>query len=430
MGRDQRRWNLGLTMPLFPTEPPPLSKTYAKVKQCAAWPTYAKAVRTAAEAEIARLTQLLSGSQPPPPPPPPPVVTHADEFFDALGHVWWRENGVAFRDGVATPSAEVVRIAPVNGVARQTNQQGNSWDWSEAVKQWVRVEVAEPLPPPVVTPPTVPPTAGRALYGPHHMLCWQENEEVQAIRFAKSVGQTFMFAFSDPPFSNAFHGEGDMYARRMTKFLNAAAAEGMPVVPQMQPSSPEAVADAFVRFLDHPAVLRHNGKPVFAFWNWKPPTDQAVALARQRYGKPVEVWTSFDWWELMQPLHDDQANWDQLAALFRDHPQIDGVLNFVVGGNFVHSDPRKADKIIQQNTNMVNACRAAGKTAIPGFAVRYQTHIMSDADQARVMDNIVQLKPEFVTLTSANDWGESGINREEDRHFHALIQSRLAPLLT
>ncbi len=412
----------------------------------------AEADRLQQQAEIARLTALIPVAQPPP--PPPPVVTHTDEFFDALGHVWWRENGVAFRDGVATESAEVVKLAPVLGVARQTNKQGNSWDWSEAVKQWVRVAVAEPVPP-VLSDGTANPFSPDILHAAHFMTCFvidkigsgQARSYVQTMfRFAKANSQNGSFAFQDNPVGAQFDpGQGAIYEEALQLVLDVALEEKFPIIPQMQPQN--ATADALVywwqKFADHPAILRVAGVPVFAFWNWKPNTDAVVRAARAKWGRRVILITCGDWWELMgtdkngnsvrpgglPPLHDDANRWDKLDVLIAEHPEADGWLNFAAGV-LANGAAAAVPKIVEQNANLVRFCAAAGKIAMPGWAARYHDHIIDDAGLRAQWTGIRATGAKWATLSTANDETEkSGINHSEDQHFHDVIHAEVDAFL-
>lgn len=423
---------------MVPRPPVPNASNRRNSKLLVLWYEYAVALENERAAQ-----------QPAPPVEVPPVVV------PVLGAPLVLSAGVVYFNDGMTPAGYSggvqVLAEPGDGRPywRQTTAAG-SWDWVVASNEpadfvaghWEKVSPLPTKPPPVVVevPPQADAFSPDRLHAAHLMAAFIKSAPDKAgycrqmIRFAKAHGQNGSFVFSDDiPFKPWDAKEGDAYYDAVSTFLDVAFSEAFPVIPQVQAGfSAEAYAAWFARFADSPAILSHDGKPVFALWNWKRSkgvvTNDAIAKARQLYGKPVVVMACCDWYEVMA-INDEPANvWTRFDKLIAQEPQCDGWLNFVVGGDWNDGAAAAVPKIVAKNANMVNACRKAGKLAMPGWAAAYHDrtprNVMTDDALRTQWQGILASASRWATLSTANDDTElSGINYEKDAHFHDAVRS-------
>lgn len=313
------------------------------------------------------------------------------------------------------------------------------------------VPVPAPTPPPAPAP--VPAPVVNGLHAAHFMLAfvksfWGDLPAAQAyvrgqFEFARANGQNGAFLFCDNPVGAQFDpGEGERYEWALQLSLDLAASLGdFRCIPMIQPvnATPAALVYWWQKFGSHPAVLRVNGVPAFAFWNWKPATGALVTAARQASGLPVHLVACFDWWELMGPdraagpVWDNSHTWERLDLLIAEHPECDGWLNFVVGGSWDQGAVSAVPQIVGQNASLAKFCPAAGKTFWPGWAARYGTlpgRIMTDDGLRAQWDSILAGNGRTATLSTANDETEiSGINHPADQHFHDVVRAQVTAFL-
>lgn len=333
---------------------------------------------------------------------------------DALGALWTIDaQGRAVRDGVVTPSAEVVTIEIVAGLARQTNKQKSSWDWEGAANgRWIRwVDVA---PPPDPVPVPVP--GLRHLVGSHTMAalsCSLDGNEsaAECVKRHAELGMSWIWLhFDNPPWNSG------NYATALDQFLNAAQAWNAAnafkvyIVPGMHGNGSFSQADFAKMFADyatHPAVMRRaDRRPMFAVYDYQNGTTGPLSAAVAAFGSAIDIWAYPE--AVVVPELTDKT-YTGLEGWLSKLPPYISVISFAVNwatadGKYISmSDPVAASLMVKRNDNIANVCRKLGRTSVGGYAMRNNGRTMADADILTVQDANLANPCDFWCVTTWND---------------------------